>query len=557
MYLFLIILSAFAMELPKDEVLLSAYRPQVVLPNLSEEEQRLTLKQYHLVFNEIYSHTELKTSFFNKPELEPAPRVAALAPGNTIDLLNNLSLITLQLRDPHQSVRWPRPYSCLRTFVPVELGFASQVPFDRQIVVDHLTFDTVKNPQLKKQLAPLAAQMQLGDVVLKINGEDVWTALQKSAVQGGGSNEDAYLYEGLFFLTYSAQRQSLLPEVDSLSFELKRGDEILHIEIPYLVRTSPTCIEEDKKRPLVTRQPGFRVSRSHPMAADFRKQKVSVTGLQNRFNVSPSEEPTVSFATLTLAEQQYGYLRITQFSPEKGVKKAQKEIAKIVKKFEKTTAGLIIDVRGNPGGEYGDYLTQYFSPNRVVAQTEEMRATDVNLRILEKIKERNNEDDEWLYVYIEPVRKALLEGKRYSERVLVNTDEYLNEKGRLYSHPVIVLADPSCYSYCDYFSTSMQDNHAAEIWIENGRHTGGGGGSVTGYGDFSQLLPAVFLPLPQQQDIGIAFSTGYRTGDKAGVPIENLGADADVVYHTTFRDVQQDDADLLEKIAQRFSQWTP
>jgi C-terminal processing protease CtpA/Prc len=439
--------------------------------------------------------------------------------------------------------------------VPVEMGFASQVPFDRQIAVRHLTFDKLKNPLLQEQLTSVAEQIHLGDVLLKINGEDPWQALQNSAVQGGGSNEDAYLYEGLFFLTYSAQRQSLLPATDAVTLELQRGSEVVKVEVPYLVKTSPACLEQDKKAPMVTRQAGFRVSRSHPLAADFRSQKVKVTGLQSRLQTTPSKEPTVSSASLQISGRLYGYLRIEEFSPIKGIKVAQKEIAKIVKNFEKSTEGLIIDVRGNPGGEYGDYLTQYFSAKKVVPQDEEMRASATNLKLLQKLKEQNNEEDAWLIAYLEPMKKALQEGRRYTPKLLVNTEEYLNEKGRLYTHPVIVLADPSCYSYCDYFSASMQDNGAGEIWIENGRHTGGGGGSVSAYSDFSQLIPKDLPLLPQQQDINIAFSTGYRTGTKAGVPIENLGADADIEYHTTFRDIQENDADLLEKIADRFSHW--
>jgi hypothetical protein len=62
----------FAMELPVDEVLLSEYRSRVELPVLNQQEQELTLRQYKLVFDEMYSHRDLKIAFFQKPELDPA-----------------------------------------------------------------------------------------------------------------------------------------------------------------------------------------------------------------------------------------------------------------------------------------------------------------------------------------------------------------------------------------------------------------------------------------------------------------------------------------------------
>jgi C-terminal processing protease CtpA/Prc len=172
--------------------------------------------------------------------------------------------------------------------------------------------------------------------------------------------------------------------------------------------------------------------------------------------------------------------------------------------------------------------------------------------ILEKMK--GNTEDEWLLSYYDSVKKGLAEGRRYTERLIFNKPEYLNDTGRIYTKPVILLADPSCYSYCDYFSTSMQDHQAAEIWIENGQHTGGGGASVTSYESFAQLLPEMMPALPQDQKMGIAFSSGYRTGAKAGVSIENLGADADHVYHTTFNDLKKDDEDLVQALDQRLQE---
>jgi C-terminal processing protease CtpA/Prc len=80
-------------------------------------------------------------------------------------------------------------------------------------------------------------------------------------------------------------------------------------------------------------------------------------------NYTPSAEPTVGSALIQINQHTYGYLRIIEFSPEKDIQTAQSEIARIVKEFDPTTSGLIIDVRGNPGGEYGDYLTQFFFKN--------------------------------------------------------------------------------------------------------------------------------------------------------------------------------------------------
>jgi len=575
---------AKAFELPKEEVLLLDFRGQIgkigpgaspdFQPTLTLEEQELTLKKMQLVFDQIYSHTDLKIDFFKNPVLDPVSRISSLQfvkPEQTMDLLSQISRITLDLRDPHQSYQLPRPFSCLRTFIPIEMGFASFVPFDRRIVVKDISVEKLKNETLKTLLKESLSQLKHGDIVTKMNGEDVWTALNEAAIYGGGSNLDAFLYEGLFMLTYVSQRTRPLPIEDNLKLTIQTAQGEQEIEIPYLVKTSKACLEENSKsRPLFTHEGGAPVSttqmgskpkplftRSHPFSNDFhtdsaRKRTRLQARSMNLGNYQKSAEPTVGSALVEVRGNYYGYLRIEEFTPEKDIETAQSEIERIVTEFDSKTEGLIIDVRGNPGGVYGDYLTQFFSSIPVEAQVEDIRASELNELMLEKMD--SSTEDEWLRSYLVSVKKARAEGRKFTERLPINKIEYLNEKGRKYTKPVILLADPSCYSYCDYFSTSMQDHQAAEIWIENGAHTGGGGASVSSYEGFSKVLPELLPPLPQEQDMGIAFSSGYRTGKKAGVPIENLGADADHVYHTSFRDLKENDADLLEALGQRFQE---
>lgn len=552
---------AMAFQLPKTEVLLKNVRKSVPLPVLSEAERSLTLKQSALVFEQIYAHTDIKIADFLNPALDPYQRMIAIGPMNTMETLTQISRITFDLRDLHQSVQWPRPYSCLRTFVPLEFGVASLVPFDRRVVVKNLNAEMVSSPQIRGNFDNIFKGLPVGSVITKIDGIDIWSAVTQAGVFGAGANDDAFLLDGLFALTFISQRMQEFPGADSLKVSfIPPGNNLPEktVELPYIVKTSVSCQEINpaangfglnvvkKPKPLFLRQ--------HPLADDLRegsqRQRKSI---ESRIeNLKSSLEPTIKYGSFVGPSGRIGYLRIDEFSPEQEIDVAQKQIEKIVASFQKTTTGLVIDVRGNPGGSYGDYLTQFFSAIPVVSQTEELRASPINLNVLKKMSAGGV--DPWAKSALLAVQNGVADHRRYSDRVPVNSADYLNERGRIYFHPVILLTDPTCFSYCDYFSTSMQDHHAAEVWIENGAHTGGGGAIVSSYEGFSKSLPADLPPLPQGQDIGIAFSTGYRTGDKENIAIENRGADADRIYHSTFKDIENGDEDLIQALGARFKE---
>lgn len=543
-------------DLPEQEVLLRNYRSKVVEPTLALDEQRATIDLTFKVYDELYAHTELKQSYFGNRGLDPVSRVAKLQPaGDGAQLLENLTKITMDLRDLHQSFHWPKPFGCLRTFIPMDLGFAYSGPRDQQVFIRKFNTEKLKNKSVESEIEKALAPLSVGDVVLKIDSLPVWFAVENAMLYGGGANEDAYLTEALWAMMWISQHSRGLPAKDVMSFDVRKASgALVHTDVPYLITASDGCLEA-KKPTSVELPPLPTFTRSHPLAKDIRASGRTVLPIQKTLpGYTPSEETTIGSAKIHRRSGNYGYLRIEEFSPrDKPVEFAISEIERIAKEFETTTRGLIIDVRNNPGGEYGDVLTQYFSPNHVEAQTEEMRASPSNLALLQAMKDRGEIEDLFVF-YLEPVRRALEQGLRYSERLPVNDDQALNGKGRMYTHPVIVLADPNCYSYCDYFTTSMQDNGAAEIWIENGKHTGGGGATVVDYSGLSTFIPATFPAFPQGGDMGIAITSGYRTGKKAGVPIENLGADADRVYRPTMDDARRGDKDLLKALTDRLKE---
>lgn len=543
-------------DLPEEETLLKNYRAKVEEPRLAPDEQRTTIDLTFKVYDELYAHTDLKLSYFGNRALDPVPRVSQLQPaGDGAQLFENLTKITMDLRDLHQSFQQPKPFACLRTFIPMDLGFAYSGPRDQQVVIRKFNTEKIKNKSVESELEKALAPLSVGDVILKIDSLPAWFAVQNAAFYGGGANEDAYLTEALWAMMWISQHNRGLPAKDVMSFDVRKSNgALVHTEVPYVITASDGCMET-KKPTSVELPPLPTFTRSHPLAKDIRSSGRTVMPLQQTLpGYTKSKESTLGWAKIHRKSGDYGYLRIEEFSPrDESVEFAISEIERIAKEFETTTVGLIIDVRNNPGGEYGDVLTQYFSPNHVEAQTEEMRASPSNLALLQAMKDRGEIEDLFVF-YLEPVRQALAQGLRYSERLPVNDDQALNGKGRLYTHPVIVLADPNCYSYCDYFTTSMQDNGAAEIWIENGKHTGGGGATVVDYSGLSVFLPATFPAFPQGADMGIAITSGYRTGKKAGVAIENLGADADRVYRTTMDDARHGDKDLLKALTDRLKE---
>ena len=113
-----------------------------------------------------------------------------------------------------------------------------------------------------------------------------------------------------------------------------------------------------------------------------------------------------------------------------------------------------------------------------------------------------------------------------------------------YRGPVVLITDALCYSAADIFAAGLQDNGLGPI-LGTPAHTGAGGANVWTHELLRLYLPERLGVLPRGADFRIALRRATRVNAKVGVPLEDLGVEADALHLLTRRDVEQGNQDLL------------
>jgi C-terminal processing protease CtpA/Prc len=256
----------------------------------------------------------------------------------------------------------------------------------------------------------------------------------------------------------------------------------------------------------------------------------------------PTRFPDVLSARIvrTRAAGDVGYLRLWSFDVddhESFVDEVSRQLEKLPEK------GLIIDVRGNPGGLVwaAERLLQLFTPRTVVPTRFALLATPLT-RAMARCAFNRMELEPW----IASLEAAISTGDAYSQALPITDPSWCDDVGQRYSGPVVCVADANTYSSGDLFCAGFVDNAVGTL-VCVGEATGAGGANVWTSRDLSEALESTDFalpPLPQGVSFTMAFRRAVRSGDAAGVPIEDLGV-AGIPYDMTRRDVLEGNADLI------------
>jgi hypothetical protein len=235
----------------------------------------------------------------------------------------------------------------------------------------------------------------------------------------------------------------------------------------------------------------------------------------------------------------FGYLRIFGFDdlPERYLP----ELLRLLPRFP--DHGLIIDVRGNPGGYIwaAEMSLQFFTPNHIEPTRFSALATPF-MREIAAIGDVAEDLAPWKPSLAAAVRN----GELYAQPLPITDPEQCNALGQQYGGPVVLVADSTTYSSGDLFSAGFVDNEIGPF-ICVGTATGAGGANVWEYGELRRALigSSAELPiLPDGIDMTFAFRRATRTGANDGVPIEDVGVQG-ARYAMTENDLLHDNQDLL------------
>ncbi len=250
---------------------------------------------------------------------------------------------------------------------------------------------------------------------------------------------------------------------------------------------------------------------------------------------------TLKAMSIDAAGGPFGYLRIYGFDAEPGP--FIQELMRLIPLLP--DRGLIIDVRGNPGGYIvaAELALQLFTPNPIEPTRFSLLATPLT-RYMSTMSGFVDELTPWTT----SLEAAVRNGELYAQTIPITEPAACNAFGQQYSGPVVLVADSTTYSAGDLFSAGFVDN-AIGPFLCVGLATGAGGANVWTYEELRQGLAgsAAALPtLPDGIDLSIAFRRATRARSKEGQPIEDVGVEG-TPYAMTRNDLLNGNADLIAR----------
>lgn len=405
------------------------------------------------------------------------------------------------------------------------------------------------------------------------NGVPIDRAVQRYADQESGGRPDTMRSAAVLTLTYRPLSNYSLPDEETVSVGFRRADakgrpigKRLLATLEWRVINS-RFVDRFRAGATKHRAARARVRSLNPSAAAVKKAKLlmfasdalrgeSKASRKNAGTAVPGSRVRAFHTELpdflrawTLRgsqdRQEFGYFRIFEFDVP-SVRQFLEELKRLLQLMP--PQGLIVDIRGNPGGIVvaAEMALQFLTPRTIDPTRFALLATDF-ARTFCALKPNRAEFGKWL----PSLKAAVRNGELYSAALPITEPSKCNLAGQVYGGPVILVADSTTYSSGDLFTAGFVDNGIGEVLCV-GESTGAGGASVWDYGDLRQWAGKLRRQLPRLPDGGLlrfSFLRATRAGPQLGAPIEDVGVSvrASQQYAMTRDDLLCENRDLLAR----------
>ncbi|MFY0572132.1 S41 family peptidase [Archangium lansingense] len=444
----------------------------------------------------------------------------------------------------------PEPWSRFTAFLPFQL---------------HEYFDGAGAPHyLVGEVSPgadLGGDFVSGVEVTHWNGEPMAHKVKRLGRMTAGSNHQARCRRALESLTQRILKYGLPPDEDFvfLSYLGKRGPT--DIKLPWLVREAPlpgqsaassattTGLNEHSIQLQRLRKELFcpdRVLQEQKISELREQNSPSATWslLERTLQTDSLYPESLSFRVVETPSGTFGYLHIANFMVS-DVDGFVREVERIVRMLPQT--GLIIDVRGNPGGAIpaGERILQFFTSARIEPEPVSLRCTDFTRKL--------SESGEGWAPWRPSLRLGVVTGELFSQGFPLTPVEQANSTGQIYKGPVVLVCDALSYSATDFFIAGFKDHNIGKL-IGVDSQTGAGGASMYWHqklvSDWHDVPGSPLKPLARGAAMRVALLRSTRVGVKRGLPVEGLGAEIDIRYRYTRDDVLHGNVDLMNRAGQ-------
>jgi hypothetical protein len=280
--------------------------------------------------------------------------------------------------------------------------------------------------------------------------------------------------------------------------------------------------------------------------------------------------PSSVFRSARVRDSNVGYVKIWRFDNADTI---SDEFRGIITR-EEYRGGLIIDVRGNSGGNpvVAERLLQLLTPRKITPEPFFLINTGATSRLAH--------GERVLRPWRDAIDRGIVAGSPFSVCLPIRAPREYNETGQRYYAPVVLLTDALTYSAAELFAAGFQDHQIGKVL---GVHeTTGGGGAETWSQEslrdvfdppLKQLPASARLELAIRRSIrvggnvpedtgrqgkapagngqpgngqGDATPGGNQVGDSAGQPLEGLGVQSDSTHAMTRDDLLQGNSDLIK-----------
>ena len=480
---------------------------------------------------------------------DPEPEVSFHA--ELVDIYNSL-------RDLHTRYTLPRPFATAAAFLPFLLKEFTEDGRRRYLVGKRRPEDAeLPHPTFR-----------FGVEVTQWNGVPIARAIERFAERIPGANPDARHARAVDRFTFRALGFGPPPDEELLTIEYAdlqgrdRKVELTWSVTAFAPGSSGTATDDA----MVQVPSGFDVEavqvarlRTLVYAPEFIAAEESgepVAAGPDDVDVTPGWQTVFEAHRVAAGGRVFGHLRIRTFKPPENLPDG---FVGFVREFirllgELPQDGLVVDIRGNPGGAVwaAELSLQALTPHPLEPEPGQFAATMLNLRIC-----RANDD---MAAWRPSMEQALETGATYSAGVPFTPQDWLAQVPQSYFGPVVLITDARCYSAADIFAAGFQDNRIGPVLGVDGT-TGAGGGNVWKTVNLLGSLPTdddfPFRPLPGGADLSLVIRRVLRVGPNAGAPLEDYGVLADVRHDLTRDDIMKNDADLMATAAGLLDRGTP
>jgi C-terminal processing protease CtpA/Prc len=553
---------------------------------LSLAERREILRQASFLIEDLYCHLPFKRARYAiDPEQQIRLLERQLHELSATDFHRRLLNIFASLRDVHTNYFLPEPYASAIAFLPFTVRYFHDETQRRRYEVAAV-MNGFNHPHF------LA-----GAEITRWNGLTIDLAIERASDMASGANPSARFLRGLQSLTVRPLRAGLPPSELYVLIEYRApqdaaGAEPRAILFPWKILTGGRQADSQSSRygslapvPVFTKQAIRRIffytqtdkyacfepdslgpppSYGAPIAPppELIPQIPNQIDFQLSSGVDrPWAVPTGHLRLAELPDRNFAYIRIADFglSNDRGSRDAAfrafvEEFRRILSLAnERAPDGLIVDIRGNPGGDIvlAEELLQALTPNEIrparfaLRQTtfvQNMAAGSASGEIVLKL------DSEW-GLWANDLNQAPFTGNLLTRAFPLSDEKKMNLAGQVYQGPVVLITDGLTYSAADFFAAAFQDNNVGTV-LGVQASTGGGGANRWSHEDLmaniGMLESANLRPLPKSASMGVSVRRSLRAGKNNGQPLEDIGVVSDKVHLLTKADVDNYNWDLLQ-----------